>query len=39
MHNGIHLLDLATWWIDDEPLSVYVQGRKETSATSRSTTT
>jgi predicted dehydrogenase len=31
-HNGIHLLDLATWWVADEPLSVYVQGRKETSA-------
>jgi predicted dehydrogenase len=32
MHNGIHLLDLATWWMDDEPVSVYVQGCKETSA-------
>jgi predicted dehydrogenase len=32
LHNGIHLLDLATWWVDDEPVSVYVQGRKETSA-------
>jgi predicted dehydrogenase len=32
LHNGIHLLDLATWWMDDEPRSVYVQGRKETSA-------
>jgi predicted dehydrogenase len=32
LHNGVHLLDLATWWIDDEPESVYVQGRKETSA-------
>lgn len=32
LHNGVHLLDLATWWIDDEPVSVYVQGRKETSA-------
>ena len=32
LHNGVHLLDLVTWWIDDEPESVYVQGRKETSA-------
>jgi predicted dehydrogenase len=32
LHNGIHLLDLATWWVADEPESVYVQGRKETSA-------
>jgi predicted dehydrogenase len=32
LHNGVHLLDLTTWWIDDEPESVYVQGRKETSA-------
>jgi predicted dehydrogenase len=32
LHNGVHLLDLATWWIGDEPRSVYVQGRKETSA-------
>jgi predicted dehydrogenase len=32
LHNGVHLLDLATWWMDEKPLSVYVQGRKETSA-------
>ena len=32
LHNGVHLLDLATWWIDAAPLSIYVQGRKETSA-------
>jgi len=32
LHNGVHLLDLATWWVGDEPRSVYVQGRKETSA-------
>jgi predicted dehydrogenase len=32
LHNGVHLLDLATWWMGDEPVSVYVQGRKETSA-------
>ena len=32
LHNGVHLLDLATWWVDDEPISVYVQGRKESSA-------
>jgi predicted dehydrogenase len=32
LHNGIHLLDLVTWWIGDTPESIYVQGRKETSA-------
>jgi predicted dehydrogenase len=32
LHNGVHLLDLARWWMGDEPESVYVQGRKETSA-------
>jgi predicted dehydrogenase len=32
LHNGVHLLDLATWWMGDEPRSVFVQGRKETSA-------
>jgi predicted dehydrogenase len=32
LHNGVHLLDLATWWVGDTPESVYVQGRKETSA-------
>lgn len=31
LHNGVHLLDLATWWIGDAPTSLYVQGRKETS--------
>ena len=32
LHNGIHLLDLATWWVADEPVSIYVQGRRESSA-------
>jgi predicted dehydrogenase len=32
LHNGVHLLDLATWWVGEPPESVYVQGRKETSA-------
>ncbi len=32
LHNGIHLLDLAAWWLGAAPESVYVQGRKETSA-------
>jgi predicted dehydrogenase len=32
LHNGVHLLDLATWWIGDLPETIYVQGRKETSA-------
>lgn len=30
-HNGVHLLDLATWWVGDAPVSLYVQGQKTTS--------
>lgn len=30
-HNGVHLLDLATWWVGDDPESLYVQGQKTTS--------
>jgi predicted dehydrogenase len=32
LHNGVHLLDLATWWIGGEPVSVYARGRKQTAA-------
>ena len=32
LHNGVHLLDLATWWMDDTPVSVYARGRKQTAA-------
>ncbi|MBV9578740.1 MAG: Gfo/Idh/MocA family oxidoreductase [Chloroflexi bacterium] len=32
LHNGVHLLDLATWWVGTTPATIYVQGRKETSA-------
>ncbi|MCA1648146.1 MAG: Gfo/Idh/MocA family oxidoreductase [Chloroflexi bacterium] len=32
LHNGVHLLDLAAWWLGAAPESIYVQGRKETSA-------
>ncbi len=32
LHNGVQLLDLAAWWLNAETESVYVQGRKETSA-------
>lgn len=32
MHNGVHLLDLVTWWMGDLPTSVYARGRAHTSA-------
>lgn len=32
LHNGVHLLDLVTSWIKDEPISVYARGRKQTAA-------
>ena len=31
LHNGVHLLDLATWWLGDEPVTVRARGRKETA--------
>jgi predicted dehydrogenase len=32
LHNGVHLLDLVTWWIADEPVSVYARGQRRTAA-------
>jgi len=32
LHNGVHLLDLATWWLGGQPVSVYARGRKTTAA-------
>lgn len=32
LHNGVHLLDLATWWIGGQPVSVFARGRKATAA-------
>lgn len=31
LHNGVHLLDLVTWWLDAEPVEVYARGHKQTS--------
>lgn len=31
-HNGVHLLDLVTWWLDDEPAHVHALGRKQSAA-------
>lgn len=31
LHNGIHLLDLVTWWLSAAPVSVYARGRKQTA--------
>ncbi|MDN3359174.1 Gfo/Idh/MocA family oxidoreductase [Actinomadura sp. DC4] len=32
LHNGVHLLDLVTWWTGDRPETVYARGRKQTAA-------
>lgn len=32
LHNGVHLLDLVTWWIGAEPVTVVARGRKQTAA-------
>jgi predicted dehydrogenase len=32
LHNGVHLLDLVTWWLGDEPRRVYARGRTQTAA-------
>ena len=32
LHNGVHLLDLATWWLGDEPSDGHARGRKQTAA-------
>ncbi len=32
LHNGVHLLDLASWWIGDTPRSVVARGAKQTSS-------
>lgn len=31
LHNGVHLLDLVTWWIDAKPVSVTARGKRATS--------
>lgn len=31
LHNGVHLLDLATWWLGDTPRTVTARGAKQTS--------
>ncbi|HVX42683.1 MAG TPA: Gfo/Idh/MocA family oxidoreductase [Mycobacteriales bacterium] len=32
LHNGVHLLDLTTWWLDSEPVSIHGRGRKQAAA-------
>jgi len=32
LHNGVHLLDLASWWLGDTPVSVLARGAKQTSS-------
>ncbi len=31
LHNGVHVLDLLTWWMGDRPESVYARGRRQTA--------
>lgn len=31
LHNGVHLLDLVTWWIGGRPVSVYARGQRRTA--------
>jgi predicted dehydrogenase len=32
LHNGVHVLDLATWWLSADPVRVYARGRHQTAA-------
>lgn len=32
LHNGVHLLDLVTWWMGRRPDSVYARGRRQTAS-------
>lgn len=32
LHNGVHLLDTAVWWMGDRPTTVYAKGSRRTSA-------
>lgn len=31
LHNGVHLLDLVTWWMGARPVTVYARGSKQSS--------
>lgn len=32
LHNGVHVLDLATWWLSGDPVRVHARGRRQTAA-------
>jgi predicted dehydrogenase len=32
LHNGVHVLDLVTWWMGARPESVYARGRRQTAS-------
>jgi predicted dehydrogenase len=32
LHNGVHVLDLATWWVSGDPVRVHARGRHQTAA-------
>ncbi|MFX4271483.1 Gfo/Idh/MocA family protein [Propionibacteriaceae bacterium Y1685] len=32
LHNGVHLLDLVTWWLGGEPVRVFARGHKQTAS-------
>lgn len=31
LHNGVHLLDTAVWWMGDRPVTVYARGNRRTA--------
>ncbi|OLF18453.1 hypothetical protein BU204_05670 [Actinophytocola xanthii] len=32
LHNGVHVLDLVTWWLGGDPVRVFARGRRQTAA-------
>jgi len=32
LHNGVHLMDLAAWWVGEDPVAVRAVGQRATSA-------
>lgn len=32
LHNGVHLLDLVSWWLQAEPVEVYARGQRQTAS-------
>lgn len=32
LHNGVHLLDVVTWWLGQKPVTVYARGHKQSAS-------